>query len=126
VSGYHVLLSSWWHATGVSEERPSPLAHPGHPFGALAFLLGLLLFAEERAGLWAALLLAAYPLHVKFSTGTSLELTSVFFQLLMFCLFALHLREASTWTGFATLAAAAYYVLVRPENLLIGIRWRSL
>ena len=120
--GYHVLLSSWWHVTGMSEGSAFCLSRVlGTMSVLMTYLFGRLLFCHRSRALWAAFLMGIYPLHVKFSSGTSTEVPSVLFLLLTLCHLMLHLRRRCGTSALATMFAAAYYALIRPENCLLGL-----
>ena len=118
--GYHVLLGNLFKITGVSEAAAFRfnLALAAFSVG-LIYLLCTLLFLDQRAGLLAAGLLAALPLHFRFSGTTDLTVCSELWILLALLALALHRRLKDDSMHLLFFASLLFAVNVRLENLVL-------
>ncbi len=84
----------------------------------LLFLLGYLLFKDERIGLWCGFLVMAYPYHVEWSSSAMNAVPSAFFVMLVFFLFILFTSTKDKFVGVLSLCVYAFAVLIRYENII--------
>ena len=118
--GYHVLLGNLFKMTGVSEKTAFRFNVALASLSvALIYLLGTLIFLDQRAGLVGAALLAALPLHIRFSGTTDLTVCSSFWILLVLLTLALHRRLKDDSIYLLFFASVLFAVNVRLENLVL-------
>ncbi len=85
----------------------------------LIFLLGYLLFRNERIALFSSLMLALFPLHVMWSATAEIIVPSLFFILLSLFSFFIMLERNSFTKSLLFLLVLAYTLSMRIENILI-------
>ena len=119
--GYHVLLGNLFKLTGVCETAAFRfnVALASLSVG-LIFLLCTLLFSDQRAGLLGAALLAALPLHIRFSGTTDLTVCSAFWILIALLSLELHRRLKDHSIDLLFAASILIAVNVRLENLILA------
>ncbi|MFI5348866.1 MAG: hypothetical protein ACHQ2Z_04935 [Elusimicrobiota bacterium] len=119
--GYHVLLGNLFKLTGVSEAAAFRFnAALASLSVGLIFLLCTLLFADQRAGLIGAALLAALPLHIRFSGTTDLTVCSAFWIFAALLSLELHRRLKDHSIDLLFAASVLIAVNVRLENLILA------
>lgn len=118
--GFHVLLGAFFRLTGIREKAAfgfnAVLAASCVP---LIFLLAALVFDDQGAGLFSAFLLAALPLHIRFSGTTELTACSGFWILMVLLALALYLKARTVPLFLLLLACGLYAANVRFENLAL-------
>lgn len=121
-SGFYVLQAAWYHLFGFSEKNAfilnrilSLLCIPG------AFFLAAAIFQSSPAGLWAALLISVYPLHLKFSSGLSIEIASILYQQISLMSLILYLIKKTRFLFYGALCSTVFYCLIRIDNSIIGM-----
>lgn len=91
-------------------------------FGSLSilfiFILGFLIFRSDRAGLWAAFLLALSPLHILWSHSSETNIPSTFFVLLVLAVLFLYRETSNNTLLLPLLALFLLSVSIRYENVL--------
>lgn len=118
--GFHVLLGAVFRLTGFSEKAAFRLnAVLAAASTTLIFLLAALIFQDQRAGLFSAFLLAALPLHIRYSGTTELTACSGFWILAALLALALYLKIQTLPLYLLLLASALYAANVRFENLIL-------
>ena len=119
--GWPFLISLGFLAFGEDEQVGFFLSAL---FGSLSilliFFLCFLLFRRERAGLWAAALLAFFPLHIIWSHSAETNIPSVFF--ILFTLTALFFYQRVKDAAFLFLTSILFLLSVsmRYENVLLA------
>jgi 4-amino-4-deoxy-L-arabinose transferase-like glycosyltransferase len=85
------------------------------------FLLLYLLFEDEKTALLGALIIAFYPLHVRWSGSASSEVVSLFFITLTFSCLLLYRKVNKIVLLVLSLLLFAYTIMVKEENILLII-----
>ncbi len=85
----------------------------------LLFVVGLYVLRDEDAAAASAVLLSLLPLHVRYATTRSSDVTSLFFVALVFALLGAYRVTRSRRAFWAGVLALTYAGTVRPENLLL-------
>jgi len=86
---------------------------------ALVYLLVRILFRDHQSALWAALILALLPMHLRYGATTRLVVLSVLTECLTVLGAALHVRTGRSSAAWLTAASLAFHMTVRKENPLV-------
>lgn len=121
-TGFYAMQAIWYHimppgmnSAFVFNRVLSVLTIIG------SFFLAATLFSSSSTGLWSALLISVYPLHLKFSCGISIEIASILFQQISLLLMIFYILKDKPVLFYGSLLASVYYCLVRLDNSIIGI-----
>jgi len=88
---------------------------------AVVFVLAFLFFRDEKAGLYAALLLAILPEGIRWSNTTAAETSAALFGGLALLSLVWFIRNADTRTLFLAVTTLAFAFQFRPESVLIMV-----
>ena len=118
--GWSFLISLGFLAFGEDEQVGFFLSAL---FGSLSilliFFLCFLLFRRERAGLWAAALLAFFPLHIIWSHSAETNVPAVFFILLVFLALLVYRETADITFLFLFITILFFSFSIRYEHILL-------
>lgn len=84
----------------------------------LVFLTGTLLFKNENAGLWSALIFCLYPVFLRLSTSSAMGTSSLFFIFLTLLAFLLYFRQQKTPLLYFSFCSLAWTSNMRQEAIL--------
>jgi hypothetical protein len=118
--GYFFLLSVVYNIFGISETVNFVfVSWIGALSVILTFVLGYLLFEDWILAILISFFMAIYPLHVKFSGCSSLEIISLCFILLSFCCVVIFFSRPRLKTLLCSILVMALTALMRVENLVV-------
>ena len=118
-TGWPFLISLAFKITGVN-------IHAAYYLSALlssltvllVFLTATLLFKNEKAGLWSALIFCIYPVFLRLSTSSAMGTSSIFFVFLTLTLFILYFRQQKTPLLYLSFCCLAWASNMRQEAIL--------
>lgn len=85
----------------------------------VVFILALLLFGDERAGLFAALLLAIMPEGIRWSNTTAIEPSAALFGGMALLAFIYFVKNSDNRSLFLAVVTLSFAFQFRPESALI-------
>lgn len=85
------------------------------------FFFSYLLFKDEKIALLSALILAFYPIHIRWSGSVSAEVFSLFFIILTFTYLMLYKKTNKVTFLILSLLLLTYTITVKEENFLLLI-----
>ncbi len=83
------------------------------------FFFSYLLFEDDKIALLSALILAFYPLHIRWSGSVSAEIASLFFIIITFTYLLLYKKLDKVSLLALALLLLAYTITVKEENILL-------
>lgn len=120
--GFSFLLAIAFKIFGASH---ATAFNTGMLLGSLTiltmFFFSYLLFKDEKTALLSALILAFYPLHVRWSGSVSAEVASLFFITITFSCLALYKQSNKIILLVLSLLSLAYTITVKEENILLAL-----
>ncbi len=118
-TGWPFLISLAFKVTGVKIQTAWYLSALLSSLTViLVFLNGTLLFKNENAGLWSALIFSLYPVFLRLSTSSAMGTSSVFFVFLTFLAFILYFRQKKTPLLYFSFSCLAWACNMRQEAIL--------
>lgn len=118
-TGWPFLISLAFKVTGVKIQTAWYLsALLSSMTVLLVFLTGTLLFGNENAGLWSALIFSVYPVFLRLSTSAAMGTSSIFFIFLTLSVFILYFRQQKTPLLYFSFCCLAWTVNMRQEAIL--------
>lgn len=120
--GFSFLLAVFFKIFGISHNVAFNVVVV---FGSLTifvmFLFLYALFEKEGLALLGALILALYPLHLRWSGSVSAEIISLFFILLTFLFLILYFRIGKLTVLLTSVLLLCFTMAVKEENILLGL-----
>jgi len=118
--GFSFLLAGVFKAFGVGHSAAFNFVAVIGALTVLAlFLFSYLVFDDEKAALLSALVLAFFPLHVRWSGSASAEVVSLFFIIASFTCLMLYHKLGKARLLFLFLALFVYTLMIKEENVLL-------
>jgi len=120
--GFTFLIALFFKIFGTSADLAfNVVAVIGSLTVILMFFFLYALFKKEKLALLGALILALYPLHLRWSGSASAEIFSLFFILLTFLFLILYFRTERLTLLLTSILLLCFTMTVREENVLLGL-----
>lgn len=118
-TGWPFLISLAFKITGVNIQTAYYLSALLSSLTVLlVFLTGTLLFKNENAGLWSALIFCVYPVFLRLSTSSAMGTSSIFFIFLTLLAFILYFRQQKIPLLYFSFCCLAWASNMRQEAIL--------
>jgi 4-amino-4-deoxy-L-arabinose transferase-like glycosyltransferase len=118
--GYTFILGLFFKFFGLSEAVSYFVSSL---FGSLTivgiFLLAYLLFKKQNIGLWISLILALYPLHIRWSGSAVPEIVALFFIILSFLLVQVYFEIPKFKYLLLAILMFIFTISLKEENILM-------
>ncbi|MDP2922215.1 MAG: glycosyltransferase family 39 protein [Candidatus Omnitrophota bacterium] len=120
--GFSFLLAIFFKIFGTSHDVAFNVVAI---FGSLTifavFFFLYTLFKEEKLALLGALILALYPLHLRWSGSASAEIVSLFFILLTFVSLIIYFRTSNLTILLTSILLLCFTITIKEENILLAL-----
>jgi len=118
--GFSLLVAIFFKIFGISHDVAFNLVAV---IGSLTiftmFFFLYALFKEEKLALFGALILALYPLHLRWSGSASAEIVSLFFILITFTFLITYFRTNNPTVLLTSILFLCFTITVKEENILL-------
>jgi hypothetical protein len=118
--GFHFLLSFIFNIFGIYDIVAYAFnTIIGSITPPLFFILGYLIFRNEKIAVLSQLILTVLPVHLKLSGSTANDITSLFFILLLLIILYSYLRNNILTQLYLLLSILLFCIYVRIENFIL-------
>lgn len=118
--GFSFLLAVFFKIFSISHNTAFNVVAISGSLTILAMFFFLYtLFKEEKLALLGALILALYPLHLRWSGSVSAEIVSLFFILLTFTFLIIYFRTNKLTILLTSILFLCFTITIKEENMLL-------